>query len=213
VGSSYLGLAGTVAVGLTVIWAGDLLTFLMGPAANSAFLQHRAGARGNRAMLPLLAAVMVGLVCSLLMTLWITHRIGGLNLHAQYFQWFPRATWGDVAYQMNNPTAPSVTGYTWTGVGAGVMLLLTVAYRMWPWWPLHPLGFMAQGGWIMKHLWFSIFLAWLIKVSLLKWGGGRVYKRATRFFIGIIVGLLVAGGIWLVVDSFTAIDSSAIRVY
>ncbi len=106
-----------------------------------------------------------------------------------------------------------MSGYLWTGVGAGVMLLLTYAQRMFFWWPLHPLGFLAQGGWIMRQLWFSFFLAWVVKTTVLRVGGGKAYKKARVFFIGIIVGLLVVGGIWLIIDSITGMRGNRIRIY
>ena len=65
----------------------------------------------------------------------------------------------------------------------------------------------------MRELWLSIFLAWSIKVAILRWGGGRIYKKAIRFFIGMIVGVLVVGGVWLVIDSLTGMQGNALRVY
>jgi len=212
-GTSRLGPVGTVAMGLTLVWAGDLLTFPMGPAANSAFLDHEASRKRSFAFLPLLAAVALGLITAMLTTLWLAHSLGGLNLHLQYFEWFPRVTWEYIGMELKYAKPPSTTGYMWTGVGAGVMTLLTILSRSFPWWPLHPLGYLAQGGWIMEQLWFSIFLAWLTKVAVLRIGGGRIYKKATRVFIGIIVGVLVVGGLWLVVNAITGKMAFTISVY
>ncbi len=75
------------------------------------------------------------------------------------------------------------------------------------------MGFLAQGGWIMKQLWFSFFLAWVVKTAALRYGGGRTYKKARVVFIGIIVGLLVVGGFWLIIDSITGMRGNRIRIY
>ena len=51
--------------------------------------------------------------------------------------------------------------------------------------------------------WFSIFLAWLIKVIVLKYGGAAVFTRSRDFFLGLIVGRMFISGGWLVVDYLT----------
>jgi len=213
VGVPNLGTVGLIAMGLTLVWAGDLLTYLMGPAANSVYLEHRASVKQTTGVLSLVAAVMLSLAGCLFMTIYLTGKFGGLNLHPQYFQSFPQTPWRFVESKLQLSTGASVTGYIWTGVGAGVMLLLTYAQRMFFWWPLHPLGFLAQGGWIMRQLWFSFFLAWAVKTAVLRYGGGRVYKKARVFFVGIIVGLLVVGGLWLIIDSVTGMRGNRIRIY
>jgi len=158
-------------------------------------------------------AVMVAFAVSAFVTLRLAYSMGALNLHEQYFQWFPERTWDIIARKLHRASYPSVSGYAWTAVGAAGMLALTVAHRTLAWWPLHPLGYLAQGGWIMSQIWFSIFLAWAIKVGILHLGGGRVYKKATDFFMGLILGVLVVGGVWLVIDAVTGMRGNVIRVY
>ena len=200
-GVSNLGAVGLVALGLTFIWAGDMLTFLMGPTANSVYLQHREPIRPATGVLTLLSAVMLSFAACMCMTLFLTYRVGALDLHPQYFTTFPRHPWRSVSAVFAAGAGPSVTGFVWTGIGAAIMLLLTYLHGTFFWWPLHPLGFLAQGGWVMRQLWFSLFLAWLVKVAVLKYGGGRAYRKSKDLFTGIVVGLLVTGGLWLIVNS------------
>ena len=200
-------------MGLTLIWSGDLLTYLMGPATNSIYVGHRAKISPTVGGLCLVGAVMLSLAGCIFMTLYLTGALGGLNLHPQYFQSFPQTPWRFAESKLQHATGPSTPGYIWTGVGAGIMLLLTYVQRFFLWWPLHPLGFLAQGGWIMRQLWFSFFLAWLVKIVVLRYGGSRTYKKARIFFVGIIVGLLVVGGLWLIIDSITGMRGNSIRIY
>ena len=37
------------------------------------------------------------------------------------------------------------------------------------WWPLHPIGFAISGTWLVRWIAFSVFLAWLIKVLVLRY--------------------------------------------
>jgi hypothetical protein len=49
------------------------------------------------------------------------------------------------------------------------------------------------------HLWLSIFVGWLCKVTILRFGGARTYTAAKPFFVGLIVGESLAAAFWLVV--------------
>jgi len=107
VGTPWLGTMGLIAAGLTTVWAGDLLTFQMGPAANSAFLATEASGTRPTMLLPLLLAVMLAFVASAYVTLRLSYSMGALNLHQQYFQWFPEVTWEVVASKLARSTGPS----------------------------------------------------------------------------------------------------------
>ena len=212
VGTTKLGIVGLINMGLTLIWAGDLLTYLMGPVANSFYVGHRSKIKPLAGSLSLLVSVVLSFIGSVIITIYLTLKVGGLNLHPQYFQSFPRAPWQFVGTKMLHPVGGSVMGYVWMSVGAAMMLLLTYLSRLFYWFPLHPLGFLAQGGWIMHQLWFSFFLAWSIKMAVL-WIGGGGLKKAKVLFTGIIVGLLVIGGIWLIIDAITGMRGNRISVY
>jgi hypothetical protein len=67
-------------------------------------------------------------------------------------------------------------------------------------WPLHPLGFLMAYSFPMQVLWFSIFVGWLVKVLLVRFGGGEVFRRARPLFIGLILGEAFAAAFWLVVS-------------
>ncbi|MEO2006348.1 MAG: DUF6785 family protein [Candidatus Poribacteria bacterium] len=213
VGVTGLGVAGAVGMGLTLVWVGDLLTYLMAPAANGIYLHHRASVRRGHGAASLIAAVVLSLAGCYVMTLYLTGTYGGLNLHPQYFQTFPAEPWKFVASKLSAPVGPSLWGYVWTGVGAAAMLALTFAHRTFVWWPLHPLGFLAQGGWIVRQLWVSFFVAWAVKLVVLRLSGARGYATGRVFFIGVIVGMLVVGGLWLAIDALTGMQGNRIRIY
>ena len=63
---------------------------------------------------------------------------------------------------------------------------------------------------IMDHLWFNMFLAWLFKVLVLKYGGVGLYRKTRPFFIGMILGYFTPGGVYLIVDHFTGMSNNVI---
>jgi len=87
------------------------------------------------------------------------------------------------------PTYAILVGVAFAG---GLALMrMTLA-----WWPFHPVGYAVSGSWSMDQLWMSFFVAWLIKLLLLKYGGVKTYKPAVPFFVGLILGDFIAGGFW-----------------
>ena len=83
--------------------------------------------------------------------------------------------------------------------GAAAAGLLMCACLLWPSWPLHPIGLLMGGGYLPAIGWPSILLGWLLKVLLLHLGGARIYRKAAPFFLGLIVGQLLAAAIWAII--------------
>ena len=80
----------------------------------------------------------------------------------------------------------------------GVVLtsVLSWACIAMPKWPLHPIGLLMAGTHYANKAWPSMFLGWLIKVLLLRYGGSRLYRRARGFFLGLIAGEVLAAVFW-----------------
>ena len=213
VGVPALGASGMVATGYTFAWAGDLLVFMTAPLANS--LRLGSDLKGSRRPLfwAIVTAMLISLVASCWFMLHLAYRDGALNLHPQYFTGFAAYPSDFAAQKLANPTGPSLVGWLWTGFGALIMGGLMAARHFFIWWPFHPLGFAVSTGWVMNSIWFSIFLAWSIKVVALKYGGPRTYALTRPFFIGIVIGQFVAAGLWLVIDSFTGMVGNQTPVY
>jgi hypothetical protein len=90
------------------------------------------------------------------------------------------------------------------------MTLLMLARHRLLWWPLHPIGYPVSMVWLMDQLWFSIFLAWLFKLTIMKYGGPGLFQRAKPFFLGLIVGQFAIAGVWLVVDYLTGMTDNVV---
>ena len=145
----------------------SLLALLLGGAVASAALLHFAYSRG-----------VFGFGTS-------SYVINALNYHLNYY--------GGI---IKTPTEGHPARLIWSGVGAAVMGLLTLARQRFFWWPIHPIGYAV--GTILPSWWINVFVAWLIKRNVLKYGGPSLYGRSRAFFLGLILGQAVTtmvGGI------------------
>ena len=98
-----------------------------------------------------------------------------------------------------NPSGPDVSTAVEISLGFGITVFLSVMQRLFLFWPLHPIGYaISSGSYIMSWLWFSVFVGWLFKFLVLKYGGSRSHRRASFLFLGMILGQYVIGSLWTI---------------
>ena len=204
VGSSVLGPQGLIVLATTFLWTTGR-NFVMVSCANSLRLGEELGG-GKRALFwVILLALAVSLGAAVWMIMTLGHQYGAINL------WI----WGGGEYSyaeklIRTPLEPQVWNWINTAIGATIMTLLMVARWLYVWWPLHPLGYAIGPIWIIDALWFNMFLAWLIKVVVLKYGGVGLYRKTRPFFMGMILGYFTPAGFYLIVDHFTGMTWNVI---
>ena len=202
IGVRYLGPAGMAALGPTVIWTESLASTMMAHTATGLKLSGEIARRKRWLLLAIALAIAVSGVSTFWMSLSITYREGGVNV-ARFVEGLPDFTWEYVGRRVDENAGPNWLGWLIRLSGAGVMAGLLFLNRRFLWWPLHPLGFVVSMDRVMDTAWFPVFLAWLLKIVLLKYGGLKAYRSLWPLFYGLILGQFVAGGFWLIVDHFT----------
>jgi len=63
-------------------------------------------------------------------------------------------------------------------------------------WPFHPLGLAVAGSYSTATTWMPLFIAWMCKRYVLRYGGVDMHRRATYFFLGLILGDYLLGCAW-----------------
>ena len=210
VGTSVIGSQGLVALTLTYVWQAEMRLFPMIAIANS--LKLAEVIRGPKGRL--FWGMMIALVCSLaggiFIILTMAYQYGGINLNQYFMIGQGTRVFTDMARPILNPSLPDMRGWLFTGLGAAVEGLLMLAQHRLHWWPLHPLGFVICVGWMSGQIWFSVFVAWLLKLSILRYGGIVLFHKLKPFFLGLILGEATVAGSWLVVDWITGFRGNLI---
>lgn len=119
-----------------------------------------------------------------------TAKIRGEPVHYGNYAYNQLQTWLQV------PLEPDARALLFILAATVFTLLLNWGRRRYTWWPLPPVGYVLQGGWMMRHIWFGLFWAWVIKTLLLRYGGLRLYRTALPFFLGLILGEFLVAGLW-----------------
>jgi hypothetical protein len=51
----------------------------------------------------------------------------------------------------------------------------------------------------MNVTWSCLFVSWLLKWLILRFGGLGAHRKATPFFLGLILGEFTMGSIWTII--------------
>jgi len=199
-GSKHIPVSVLVALALTYVYSADLRTFPMAASSMSLKVMDRFSRVKRYLFWAIMAAIFVNIIATLYFMLKISYQHGGINLNSWFFRGSPNAAYDYVADLIKNPTDSNKIGWLCRGIGLFVMTGLMFMRQQFLWWPLHPIGFVIGPVWLMDSLWFSIFIAWLIKKILLKYGGAKAYEKSRYFFLGMPLGFYTCAGIWVLID-------------
>lgn len=150
----------------------------------------------------IIAVILITLPMGVLMRVKLGYDAGALGFHT----WFAKGGAQQPALTANNllsaPKDVSWMNWFWMSIGMGFTWLLMAARSRFAWFPLHPLGFLVNLGYAMQTLWFSIFIGWLVKVCITRYGGVESYRKTTALFLGLALGDVTMMLFWLIIDGW-----------
>jgi len=160
--------------------------------------------RGNRRGLfaAILAAFVVGTLASIAFTLYYGYQYGAYNFDTWHFRWGGVWVFDDTVGKLRNPFPTDWQRISYMGIGVGLLAVLTFLRLRLPWWPLHPIGLTVNCTYFTQKTFIAIFIAWAAKLIILKIGGVSLYRRSIPFFIGILVGYVIAVMLSTIIDYF-----------
>ena len=193
-----------VALGISYSWFGDVQSIFMLAAAHAARLGELYKLRRSMT-LALGLAVLVGFISCLYFVLTLCYKYGAGNFGSWYFVAGGGAggmAFNGVIRHFNEPWPTDWNKLSYFGIGMVAYSLLAFLQYRFHWWPLHPVGITVAPLWMTRLIVFSVFLAWICKSSIMRYGGISAYRDARPFFMGLIAGYFLGIGISYLVDIF-----------
>ena len=210
IGGSLLGSRGMAGMALTYAWSVDTLILLMSACANGLKLVTEIQLPHRRRLFGATVAVIaLTLGCVVVLTLYLGYEYGAINLSSFYFDNVAQYPYRFMAKSIQEPLGPRVDTWIYTGMGVAIMGGLMAAQHRFLWWPFHPLGFPVSC--VFGAMWFSVFIAWILKSLILKYGGLSLFNRLKPFFLGLILGEAVVAGTWVIIDYFAGMQNNHLR--
>ncbi len=195
-GRAFAGAGVVVALMQNAMLTQDSREILSGHAMNALRISS-VFTKAKRLFLPImLIALVVAIAVSSVAMLDTIYRVGGESVHNRWGTVdMPKAMVAEAGRMLENPSK-SAEAYWWPlGLGGVVMFFVTVMRARFYWWPVHSLGFLIGSTWPTHNLWLGFFIAWFLKVFIMKFGGGHMLKTARSFFLGLIVAEVTAIGV------------------
>ena len=216
-----LGIGGWGAMGLKTALIGPLLliysvlyldikTFMAPNIMNAAKLHEDQGGSRAKFHVNLVTCILITATIAIGFTIYLAHLRGAGRMQSWFYTSGPKSFANTAYHAVITPPeflAGTTTAY---GIGAGWVAISMVLRRTLFWFP-HPIGYIMLINPLLAHLWFSIFIGWICKKVVVKYGGKNTFDKVRGIFIGLILGELLAVCFWAVLTlvfdvSITGID-------
>ncbi|NIM06112.1 MAG: hypothetical protein GTO55_07415 [Armatimonadetes bacterium] len=145
----------------------------------------------------ILTASAIAIIVAFLALLALYYRFGAETGSVDDY----RTGWASMPINHLRTWAESGEGMNWgeiAGGGAGAAMVVFLAWMRsrWLWWPFHPVGYALSATFTPEWLWCPLFIVWLAKGFILRYGGMRLYRRGIPFAIGLILGDYIITAFW-----------------
>jgi len=160
-------------------------------------IAHQIGISESRMFLATILGGFIGIISAMWILVDGFYRLGALAKISGYaVSAFGREPFDRLQNWLFYPSTTNYPAVAFMGIGfVFTILLLTLRTRL-IWWNLHPLGYALGDDYSMQWLWASLMLSWVIKRTVLKYGGVRLYRKTIPLFVGLILGEFVVGSFW-----------------
>jgi hypothetical protein len=156
-----------------------------------------------RPLLLLLASVIgIGMFMAFTMNVRLGYENGGLTLQGWLSKSGPQNLGGNLQKYATLSQSADPSAWIWLAAGIAFTLALVFARSRFPWFPLHPLGYIMGFTLPIYYFWFSIFLGWTCKVLVARYGGHETVRKTTPLFLGLALGDVAAMLLWILIDGW-----------
>ena len=148
-----------------------------------------------RVLCAVLLAFVVGFLVAAWASLEMAYDKGGATYLMEAFNVYDKIT-----NLLHNPVSGEAGRWLLWLFGFTEATVLAVLRARFHWFPLHPIGLAFQYTSGTSIYWFSLFLVWGIKLTLLRYGGMQAYRAGKPLFFGLGIGYVLGVVLSGVVD-------------
>ncbi len=152
----------------------------------------------NRLIGVLLLSTFAGMLATDWANLQVTFNSGATSKALGFKSWVGFEAYGQLGTWLQSSVKPNATQWGYLIGGALMVIFLRVMRGAFLWWPFHPAGYALAVSYAMDYFWFAVFVSWLLKLLIVRFGGMRAYNAAIPFFLGLILGDYVTGALWAI---------------
>lgn len=157
-------------------------------------LASQTGMKSKRLFRVMLIALLVGVPIFFWIYLHISYKHQGSMLKR-----FPAIAYRNLETELTYPHSFDSSVIVSALFGFFATLILMFLRTRFIWWKLHPAGYVISSSFSMNVCWFSIFVSWLLKYTIMRTGGIKLHRQSRPLFFGLILGQFIVAGFWNIV--------------
>ena len=158
---------------------------------------ERTNTKSRGLPMAMMLATVVGIFSFFWLWLHIAYKFGATSSHLHtYTSFYGGVPFQQLQQRLYYRTPMDSVGVLFIGVGFVFAMLLGAMRKRFLWWSFHPLGYAMISDWATLSIWTCLLISSVIKWFILKYVGLKGYRRIIPFFLGLILGELVVGGLW-----------------
>jgi hypothetical protein len=185
------------------VWSTQLRLTVMGTTAHGLKAADATQRAGRGLTLAVVLALLVSLVAGSLFVVWFSYSAGAVNFFGYESSGAPHINWGFSARKIQEPFPARGDMVAYMAAGAAATGLMQFCRDHFVWWPFSVVGFVGAQLMPTAKFWFSIFIVWLIKGRLIRYGGKRLFLKVRPLFLGMILGHALCAGFWYALGALT----------
>ncbi|MDR3706854.1 MAG: hypothetical protein P4L33_01020 [Capsulimonadaceae bacterium] len=173
--------------------------------------------RSGGKLKPLAAVLMitaaVAIVAALLWDLQLYYVNGAATGHVNSWRvtTMGNAPWRHLENWLHNPKAADPHAPFAMVAGIAITLTLAALRARFAAFPFSPAAYALNTTFANDFFWCDMFVAWLVKTLILRYGGIKLYTVALPFFLGLVLGDFVTGSVWSIIG--TAMNTELYRTF
>ena len=187
----------------------DIKSFIAPMIANSLKIRDEMRMERGRFHVAMALSIVLAAGVSIGVSIMMSYARGANGLEGWFYSGMPMDLFQQLKQVNQSPPSSSFPLAMWILVGAASMAALLYFRQSFFWLP-HPIGMIMLINPLMRFYWFPIFLGWMAKALVTRYGSRETYTQVRAFFIGLIVGELMVVTASLVLSYWLNLPNGAI---
>lgn len=160
---------------------------MMATAVDAYKMGDHAGIKRRHITYILVIAFIASLVLGWTIGLPVAYDYGGGKLHS-FYQNFGADMGNRIVVHRHEFATSDAGTFIAILIAMFITYVLTKLRTLYYWWPINPIGFVMSQNPFIVFVWPGFFVAWLIKVLVLRFAGHEIVKKIRPLFIGLVIG-------------------------
>ncbi len=153
----------------------------------------------RKLIIGMIIAIIVGVFVTFWVYLHVLYQMGAANKARGWLVYMGWETYNRLQSWLTDQRIPNYSEVSGMIFGFTFTILLMILKARFVWWQFHPAGFVLAAAEGLGYFWFAVFVSWLIKFTIMRFGGAKSFRKSAPVFLGLILGDYTLGCLWSIV--------------